>query len=143
MKIKQNKGIAGIDMVIAIIAVTIFSTLIISMMYNNVVENVKLKKETLAMIYITEIFENVGIENYTNLTVGDYTDIGANDYAEEIEALIPEEVISDYKVDLIITDELDNVTENEDILKKVQITLTYDVNDKTYTSSMQRMKIKE
>lgn len=143
MKIKKNSGLAGIDMVIAIVAIAIFSTLIISMMYSNVMENVKLKKETLAMIYITEIFENVGIGNYDNLTTGNYVDITNNEYIEEIEKLIPESFPKDYKVSINITDELYGVTNNEDILKKIELTLTYEIGDKTFSSSMQRMKIKE
>lgn len=143
MKIRDNKGLAGVDMIIAIIAVMIFSTLIVSMMYSNVMENVKLKKETLAMIYITEIFENVGIENYDNLSVGSYEDIVANTYDDYIEGLIPEDLLEGYEVDVVIKNELEGVTTNEDILKKVQLTLTYEVGDKIFSSSMERMKIKE
>lgn len=128
MKVKKSNGLAGIDMVIAVIAVLIFSTLIISMMYSNVLENVKLKKETLAMIYITEIFENIGIASYNDVT------------EENINNFIPEEVSqAGYQVDMDVR----NVANNEDILKKIEITLTYQITDKTYTCSMQRMKIKE
>lgn len=48
-----------------------------------------------------------------------------------------------YKVDIIITNELENVENNEDIIKKIVVTLTYSINDKDYTYSMERMKIKE
>lgn len=143
MKIKKNSGVAGVDIIIAIIAVTIFSTLIISMMYSNVMENVKLKKETLAMIYITEIFENVGIENYNNLPIGNYENIKVNNYHENIEKLVSEDISNDYKVDIVITNELEDVENNEDIMKKVVVTLTYNINDKNYICSMERMKIKE
>jgi len=143
MKIKNDKGLAGVDMIIAIIAVMILSTLIVSMMYSNVMENVKLKKETLAMIYMTEIFENVGIENYSNLSVGTYENITVNTHDGYIEGLIPEDLPEGYEVDMVITNELEGVTNNEDILKKVQLTLTYKVGDKFFSSSMERMKIKE
>lgn len=143
MKIKNNKGVAGVDIVIAIIAITIFSTLIISMIYSNVTENVKLKKENVAMIAITEIFEKVGIENYSNLENGTYNDIGNNDYSEVIENLIPQYAIDNFKVDLGITNQLEDVSNTEDIIKKIQITLTYEVGNKTYNCSMQRMKVKE
>ena len=131
MKFKKNNGLAGIDIIIAIIAVTIFSTLIISMMYYNVSENVKLKNETLAMIYITEIFENIAIEDYENVT------------QDNINNFIPEEAIKLFQVDMTVTNNLENVTNNEDILKKVEVKLTYVVGNKTYTCSMERMKIKE
>ena len=92
MKTRGDRGLATVDMIIAIIAIMIFSSLIVSMMYSNVMENVKLKKETLAMIYMTEIFENVGRENYSNLSVGTYEDITVNTYDEYIEGLIPEDL---------------------------------------------------
>ena len=143
MKTRDDRGLATVDMIIAIIAVMIFSSLIVSMMYSNVMENVKLKKETLAMIYITEIFENIGIENYNNLAVGSYEDITNNTYDIYVEGLIPEDLPEEYKVDMVITNNFEGVKNNEDILKKVELTLTYGVGEKIFSSSMERMKIKE
>ena len=118
-------------LIIAIIAITIFSTLIVSLMYKNVVENVKLKKETLAMIYITEIFENIGIEMYDNVT------------EDNISSLVPEEALKNYEVEITVTNDLNGVANNEQIMKKVTIKMSYEVDNKTYSCSMQRMKIKE
>ena len=140
---RKNNGLAGVDIIIAIIAITIFSTLIISMIYSNVMENVKLKKETLAMIYITEIFENIGIEDYNNLPIGSYQNIKVNEYDERIEQLVPDTILEGYIIDMVITENLDGVTTNEGILKKIQITITYEVGEKTFSSSMERLKIKE
>ena len=92
---------------------------------------------------ITEIFENVGIESYQNLSNGDYLDIGKNDYNTVIEKLVPNEAIDLFEIDIRITNELEDVENNEDILKKIIVTLTYNINDKYYTCSMERMKIKE
>lgn len=131
MKIKNEKGLAGVDVIIAIIAITIFSTLIISLMYNNVLENVKLKKETLATIYLTETFENIGIENYENIT------------EENINSLVPQEARENYNVEMTVTNEFENVTNNEDIMKKVIVKMSYVVGNKSYSCSMQRMKVKE
>ena len=145
MEFKKDKGIAGVDIVIAVVALMLFSTLILSLIYNNVAENVKLKKETLAMIYITEIFENVGIESYENLENGTYENIGENNDIDNINIknLIPEDAKKQYRVDLLITDELEDVETTEDIIKKIVVTLTYGINNKNYTCSMERMKIKE
>lgn len=131
MKIKNEKGLAGVDVIIAIIAITIFSTLIISLMYNNVLENVRLKKETLATIYLTETFENIGIESYENIT------------EENINSLVPQEARENYKVEMTVTNEFENVTNNEDIMKKIIVKMSYVVGNKSYNCSMQRMKIKE
>lgn len=131
MKIKRNSGFVAIDMVVAIIAIMIFSILIISLMHSNVVENVKLKKETLAMIYITETFENIGIATYDNVTV------------DNINNLVPENARDEYLVEMNITTDLTDVNDNENIMKKVTIKMSYELSGKTYSCSMDRMKIKE
>lgn len=140
MKNKEENGLAGVDMIIAIVALMIFSTLIVALMYNNILENVKLKKETLAMIYITEIFENVGIESYQNLKVGEYEDITNIFYDENIRNLIPQDIEDSYKINLTITNQFEST---EDIIKKISVTLIYNINDNEYICSMERMKIKE
>lgn len=131
MKIKKEKGLAGVDIIIAIIAITIFSTLIVSLMYNNVIENVKLKRETLATIYLTETFENIGIESYENIT------------EENINNLVPQEARDSYQVEMTVTSDFANVDNNENIMKKVVVKMSYVVGNKSYSCSMQRMKIKE
>lgn len=143
MIIKKEKGLAGLDLTIAVAAIIIFSTLIVFLMGNNVTENIKLKKDTLAMIYITEIFENVGIEDYSNLESGNYEDITNNSYDDSIENLIPLDIGDRYNVNLTITNKFENIDNNEDIIKKIIVTLKYSVNDKEYICSMERMKIKE
>ena len=131
MKIKKDKGLVGVDIIIAIIAITIFSTLIISLMYNNVIENVKLKRETLAMIYLTETFENIGIESYDNI-------IESN-----INNLVPKGARDSYQVEMTVTSDFDDVANNENIMKKITVKMSYEVGNKTYSFSMERMKIKE
>ena len=64
MKIKEENALAGIDMVIAIVIVIIFSVIILTLITNNALENLKTAKETMAMICITQIFENIGIQSY-------------------------------------------------------------------------------
>jgi len=131
MRLKKSNGLAGVDMIIATVAVIIFSTLIVSLINNNVLENVKLRKEALAMIYSTQIFENIAIESYDYIT------------QENSSNLIPKEVLNEYSVNLNISTNLDNVTDNQNIIKKITLTLSYDIGNKTYTCTMQRMKIKE
>ena len=132
MKFKSKKGLAGIDMVIAVIAVIIFSTLIVSLIYYNAMENVKVTKETLAMIYITEVFENVGIADYYEIT------------QDNISNLIPENVYnSGYEVDVSVEKPNIENAEEQDVIKKVNLALTYEVGSKTYTCSMERLKVKE
>lgn len=126
MKKNQN-GFVGVDMAITIIAIVTFSTLIISLMYNNFLENAKIKKEALAMVYITETFENVGMAQFDEVT------------QESIENLLPEDAKKYYTVNSSV-----NLLENdEQIIKKISVTLSYDVGNKTYNVTMDRLKAKE
>jgi len=131
MKIKENSGMVGVDMVIAIIAVMIFSTLIITMISNIIMQNVKLKKDTLAIIYLTEIFENVAIEPYGNIT------------QNKINNLVPQAAKDNYTVTMKVTTNFSDISNYQNIMKKVEATLTYQLEGKTYSCYMQRMKIKE
>ena len=106
MKKKKESGIVVIDAVIATMAIMAFSILILSLIRNNIMENVKLKKETLAMIYITEIFENIAIEDYDNIT------------EENISALVPQIVRNSYEVELEVEDNFEEIIDVENIIKK-------------------------
>lgn len=135
MKIRSKKGLAGVDMVIAIMAVMLFSTILISLIYYNTVENVKVTKETLAMIYITEIFENIGIEE-------DFEKITEENIIED---LVPNKVKDSYDVEITVSDDFEEVPENQEnkIIKKITAKLTYEVGNKLYSCSMERLKVKE
>ena len=129
---RKNNGFIGIDMVIAIFAIITFSALIISLMYNNFLENMKIKKEALATIYLTETLENIGIESY------DYINI------ENKENLISTNAIENgYDIQLTISNLYGNDASKENIIKKVVATISYKIGDKNYQYSMERTKIKE
>lgn len=130
MNIKRNSGLTGIDMSIAVIAIIIFTTLIITLMSNNAIESVKIAKETMAMIYTTEIFENIGIEDFDEVIV------------ENKDIFIPEEVNKNYEVNLEIEDEFEDL-EAQNMLKKINLTLKYEIGNKTYSCSAERLKAKE
>ena len=132
MKIRSKKGLAGVDMVIAIMAVMLFSTILISLIYYNTVENGKVTKETLAMIYITE---NIGIEE-------DFEKITEENIIED---LVPNKVKDSYDIEITVSDDFEEVPENQEnkIIKKITAKLTYEVGNKLYSCSMERLKVKE
>lgn len=139
MNIKKNNGFIGVDMGIAVIAILAFSGLIISLMYNNYLENARVKMEAMSTIYLTEILENIGISNYSNVT------------QEKAKDLIPTNIKnSSYNAEITVnsnsnTDSNLNLseTQNEDIIKKVKVTLSYTIANKKYQHTMERIKIKE
>ena len=128
---KTNKGLAGVDMIIAIIVIVIFATLILTLMGNNAIENAKITKETMAIIYITEIFDKVAIADYEDII------------QEKTNDLIPQDALKNYKIDIAIENNSEELEKQEDIIKKIKVTLTYNVGNKNYTTSMERYKIKE
>lgn len=127
MNIKKNGGFVATDIVLAIIGIFMFSTLIVSLMHNNSLENLKLKKEALATIYLTEALENIGIANYEQVT------------EENTDIFIPGDIENNgYDMDITITED-----DNEGITKKITTTISYNIGDKEYTKVIDRTKIKE
>lgn len=129
----SNKGFVGIDMTVAIVAIIVFSGLIITLMYNNYLENIKIKKEALATIYLTQIFENIAIADYQDVTQANIDNFIPADLEE-----------NNYNVQLTITSNLELPDiENQDILKKVNAVISYQIANKQYQYTMERIKIKE
>ncbi len=133
MNIKKNNGFIGVDMGIAVIAILAFSGLIISLMYNNYLENARVKMEAMSTIYLTEILENIGIANYNDVN------------NEKTDNLIPTYIKnSNYNVQITVASDLDLLdTQKEDIIKKVNVTVSYKLANKEYKHTMERIKVKE
>ena len=124
---KTENGIITTDVVLSIIVIMMFSVLFISLMYNNAVENIRLKAQGIAIADLTETFENIA--------AADYEDVNTNN----IYSFIPENIASH---GIAINLEVTQVGE-EDILKKINATASYKISNKIYEVSMERMKIKE
>ena len=133
MKKSSQKGFIGIDMAVSLIAIMVFTTLILSLLTYNFIGNAKISREILALVYLTETMENIGIADYNEVI------------QENATIFVPEELIEkNYNMDIVITNELD-LTENEnnELIKKVIATISYDLGNKEYQYSMERIKIKE
>lgn len=131
MNLKKDNALAGVDIVISVIVIIIFSGLILTLIQNNAMENLKLSKETMAMIYATEIFENIGIAKYD-----DVIEVKANDF-------IPKEALDNYTVDIKIDENLEEIQEGQELIKKISLTLKYNIGNKEYDCYMERLKVRE
>ena len=131
MNLKKDNALAGVDIVISVIVIIIFSGLILTLIQNNAMENLKLSKETMAMIYATEIFENIGIAKYD-----DVIEEKANDF-------IPKEALDNYTVDIKIDENLEEIQEGQELIKKISLTLKYNIGNKEYDCYMERLKVRE
>lgn len=128
--LKSKRGITGVDAIIAIIAIMIFTSTILALMYNVKMENLKIKAKALASVYMTEILENIGITEYDEVT-SENTDLIPQ---------MPEALNAKINVSKIIEED---TTKTEDILKKVTVTISYKIGNKTYQETTQRLKTKE
>ena len=137
MKIKSKKGFVGVDMTLAIVAVILFSVLIIALMTNNLIEIIKVNKKALATVYLTETMENIGIAKYEDITQEKIDSLATN--------LIPKDSEQKgYKIKIEVNEDIGIEDEKaEDLLKKVKVIISYDVSNKNYECSMERLKAKE
>ena len=129
--IKNSKGFTQTDIAVAVVAIIFFTTLIVALMTNVKVQSTKLKGKLLANIYLTEALENVGILQYDYVTEENKNLI----FPKMTDVFTPQLSISK------LTDE-DN-TKDEDVIKKVEVKITYQIGNKTYEETAQRLKVKE
>ena len=124
MEFKNSKGFVGTDIIISIIAIVLFSSLILALILNNSSKSVKLYKDAQATLYLTETLEKIGISVYS----------------ENYENCKPQEAIE--KGYTITIDEPKKIGEN-DIIQKISVDIKYKIGNKTYKQTMTRTKIKE
>lgn len=121
-------------MVVAILAIITFSGLIFSLMSSNLLENLKVRSQAMATIYLTETLENIGIASFESVT------------QDNSDMFIPEEAKdSKYVINLQIKESNELFNEDstkENIIKKVIATVSYKVGNKDYQCTMQRIKAK-
>lgn len=128
--LKNKNGLAAVDICIALIAIIIFSSIILSLMYNVKLENLKIKAKVKANIYLTEILENIGIAKYDDVT------------SENLN-LFPNDMSDAYTAKIEVSKLSDEDSNKEDVIKKVKVIVSYEIGNKTYEESMERLKVKE
>lgn len=126
-RLKNNKGITGIDLTISIIVLTIFAGLIVGLMVNNYNVAIEIQKGANAMSYATMILEKVDEKAYEKVTDNFVQELGD-------EILIN----SDYTVNFKVIQEDDN-----DYVKRVTVKVTYTVNNEEKSLEIRKLKIKE
>lgn len=124
---KRNKGITGIDIVIAVMIIIIFTGLISTFMYNLYRINLETLKNANANAYATIILEKVDEKAFEEVT---------DDFVDE---LIHN---NELKIDSAYTVEFSQKTEN-DLIKKVDLKIKYTVENSNKSIEISKLKIKE
>ena len=132
--LKEKKGLTGIDIVLTVIIVILFTSIILSLMYNVKQQNLKQVYKQASNIYLTETLENIGIADYEDII--ETTSENNSELIPDLPSMFYEKI----EVESIKNEENPN---KEDIIKKVTVTIFYTIGNKTYETVAQRLKIKE
>lgn len=127
-KILNDKGITGIDLTIALILLSIFAGLIITLMSNMYKNSIEIQKGANAMAYATIILEKVDEKSY-----------------EEIEENFVKNLENEGEIviDKGYTVSFSTDTLEEDLLKKVVVKVFYDINGEQKSITINKLKVKE
>jgi len=125
--LKNNKGITGIDVTVAVIIIVIFTGIISTLMYNSYLINLEILKSANASAYATIILEKVDEKAFEDVT---------NTF---MDTLISN---NELNMDTAYTVEFTQHDENE-LIKKVDLKINYTVGNINKSLSISKLKIKE
>ena len=128
MKLRSNKGITGIDLAIAIIVLVTFTSLIITLMSSIYRNSIDIQKNANAMAYATIVLEKVDEKAFEEINA---------DFVNTLKDSGEVEISSDYIINFS-TEVLE-----ENLIKKVGVKVSYDINGEQRTITINKLKIKE
>ena len=139
MKRNSEKGATGMDIVGGLIIFILASGAVISIYYQIYVTTVMTKVHQIAAGCITEIFEKIDFEDYDDIT------------DDRIKTMIEESKMNEYfkedknrsHVEYSLINYAEETGVDEDILKKITITVVYNVGGNEVTFPMSKIKIRE
>lgn len=151
MKIKNNKGITGVDVTIAVVILTIFVSLIANMFYNVSQIGNAVNRKSEATYVAVQVIEAVKQVDYDDLPTGETEDTTVITL-EELNTLLSEEnkivLKNGYSVDINVENykKIKGEKEGEeleDILKRVTVTVKYNEKAKAQTVELITVVIRE
>lgn len=131
-KIKSENGFTMQDLIIACIIFTIFAGLIGTLMYNVYDTNIRANLTSQMCIFAVQILEDLDKISYEDAQ----TKTG-EEYKNQFS--IPE----GFNIELQFTDYAEDQVNIEDVMKIVDLRITYTLAGKTEEFSVRRLKIKE
>ena len=151
MKIKNNKGITGVDVTIAVVILTIFVSLIANMFYNVSQIGNAVNRKSEATYVAVQVIEAVKQVDYDDLPTGETEDTTVITL-EELNTLLSEEnkivLKNGYSVDINVENykKIKGEKEGEeleDILKRVTVTVKYNEKAKAQTVELITVVIRQ
>lgn len=134
MKIKEEKGITGIDVASGMVIFIIATALILTLYYQIYLNIVELRFKQVAITYCTQIFEQI-----------DYYDYSYVDTSSKIDNTIAKNIVkAPYTYHISVEHYSDSNSEAKDIVEKITLTISYKINNNEERNfEMRKIKIKE
>lgn len=156
--IKDQKGFATSDALIAVMIIALFTGLISNILYNIYIANSSLKRMSKATGYIVDMFEYIDKNYYDDVTIEKLTSYFNNKYyfeadmsteKEDAEVKLveseDEEVNTPFKAQLEIVkyNEIPGNENKYDMVKEINMKVNYKLGNKDQTIEMKRVKQRE
>lgn len=125
--LKDNKGVTGIDLAVAVTIIIVFAGLIATIMYNLYHTNLEILKSANASAYATIILEKVDEKAFEDIT---------DDFVTKLKNSGELSMDNSYKVEFSKTD-------TNELLKVINLKITYTVNHEEKNLTLNKLKVKE
>ena len=154
-KLRNEKGIAGTDALIAILIITLFAGIIGTLVYNIYISNTSLKRMSTAVGYVTDVFEYIDKTYYDDVTQASITNYfnqkyyyDGNNVARENAQVKMDSSINNidtpYKAVIEVTKYSDTDPNADiDVVEEIEMWVTYRVGNKEQTINMTTLKKRE
>lgn len=137
-KIKSNGGYSGIEIAISLGIISITLVILAALYFNMYIGNIEIERRTQALNYASQIFEKVSEYYYSEVTPENFAITQNSSGNNEVAGI---EIPKSYEALVNIQNYKTN--EATDVVKNVQITITYKVGNKDNTITLNRFKTKE
>ena len=137
-KIKSNKGATGIDIAISLGIVAITLLILLALYTNTYISNMEIERRTQAINYASQILEKASEYYYSDVNTEKFSATTNSSGKIEIAGI---EIPKAYTVNVNI-DNYSNSDET-DVVKKVEVTVTYKIGKNDNTLTLSKFKTKE
>lgn len=157
-KLKEQKGFAASDALIAVLIIALFSGLIAAISYNIYLSNASLKRMSKANSYIVDMFEYIDKTYYDDVTQENLASYFNNKYYYEQDGTTPksnsevklktsaeENVNTPFKAEVTIVkyNEIEGNTYKFDLVKEITMKVSYKLGNKDQVIEMKKVKQRE
>lgn len=159
-KIREQKGFATSDALIAVLIIILFSGLIATISYNVYLSNSSIKRMSRATGYITNVFEYIDKEYYDNITVNglknyinnnqttfntanNLINISSNNANEATTTIGNSNPAFTMDIYIEYYNKTQGNTDKLDLVKEITMTVKYKLGNKNQEITMTRNKAKE